>query len=332
MTLSGPQKAAVIMIAIGRDRAAEILKNLPRPQVDEIIAQIANLGQISLDDTHSTLEESLTLLSSLNHIIEGGWDTARAILDQAYGSARASEMMRKLTHVSHRIHRPFNQLNDMEPRHLVQLLSGEHPQMIAIILSQLEPQVAASILGGLSPETATEVTRRLTNANKVSPAIIDRIETVLASKLDMANNQEAAGGMDTVIPILNHVETGIEKTILERLEAIDPQLAETIRGQLFTFNDIGTLDDNAIQLILRQVDPRVMALALKNASKDLLDKLGHNLSQHARAILEDEMNAMTRVRIRDVEKAQREIITLVHSLEEKGDITLRSGDRDEFIS
>lgn len=332
--MTGTEKAAIIMLSLGESKAAEILRYLPNETVTRVMNEVTNLGAdkgITADQQVAVIKETITLLETYNEIIEGGWDKARAILEQAYGATRALDVMRHLTVTSHRFVRPFQRLNQQEARQLLQLLGNEHPQVGALVLGQIDSALAAAVLTLMPKELAAEITRRLTRPIKVPPQYLMIIEEVLTNELKVTDTSEVAGGIDAVVPIMNRMETSTERAIIDSIAQTDQPLADLIASQLFTFEDMQVLDDQGVQLILRQIEPGTMALALRSASPKLRDKVMGNLSEHAREIMEDHMLGHQKVRVRDVEKAQREVITLIHSLEEQGELVIPRDGSDEFI-
>ena len=295
------------------------------------MSAVANLGGVTPSEAVHAVKETITLLETYNEIVQGGWDTARAMLERTYGSARGLEMMRHLTVTSHRFVRPFQRLNQVEGRQLLQLMVNEHPQIIALVIGQIEPAVAAAVIQMMPTDLAAEVTRRLTKAIKVPPQILMIIEDVLSGELKVTDSSEVTGGLDALVPILNRLETSAEKSIIEKIAEKDKALADLIAGQLFTFEDMRTIDDAGIQIILRQIPPETMAMALRNASTELKDKIMNNMSEKAREIMQDNLQNMSRVRLREVEQAQREIITLIHSLEGEGSLIIPRDGGDEYI-
>ncbi len=331
MTYTGTQKAAVLLLTLQPDDAATVLKFLPHDVVDSIVTTIANTKTIPSNDVENIIDEAMTLMATWKELIEGGMDAAQKILERAYGPSRAQEMLQRLTAVL-RTNRPFLRLAQTDISQLLQLLSTEHPQTIALILSYTDAILAAKILKGLPSTHAAEVTRRMTQQQKVSPEIITALEHMLESKLVLNTNHESSGSVDHVVPILNQLEAQAEKEILEALALTDPELVESIRTKLFTFDDLISLDDNAIRTILKLVDTKNLALAVKAASSEVTEKLKQNLSEHAQEILNDELSVLNRVRMHDAEKAQHDILTLVHKLEEEGQIVIPHGESESYVS
>lgn len=330
-TPSGVTKASILLLSLDQETAGDILKRLPRDLVDDVIRELGNLDRVPVDSQQEVLSEAVTMLDSWGAMAAGGWDSAREMLERAFGSQRASEILRHLT-ASNRSTRPFHFLTRLDTGQLTQLLANEHPQTIALILAHAEPGQAADVLAVFERETAAEVTRRMATMGKVQPNVVEKLEQVMESRIAMAATPEAEGGIETVIPVLNAADPKTEREILDTLAATDADLAESIRTQLFTFNDIVRLDDESVQQVLRVVEMKTLALALRGVPNEVVDKIKNNMSERARETLEDEMSILgNRVRVHDVEQAQRDITHQIHTMEEAGEIVLPHGEDDAFI-
>jgi len=264
-------------------------------------------------------------------ITSGGIDYAKDLLEKAVGSQRATEIINKLT--SSLQVRPFDFIRRTDPAHLLNFIQGEHPQTIALILAYLDATKSSSILGALPHEIQSEVAKRIATMDRTSPDVLREVEKVLEKKLSTLASEDftAAGGIDTIVEILNLVDRSTERTILETLEEEDPDLAEEIKRRMFVFEDIVLLSDKDIQKVLREVDTTELAKALKGVNSEVQDKIFRNMSKRAASVLREDMDFMGPVRIKDVEEAQQRIVSIIRRLEDSGDIVVARSGEDELV-
>ncbi len=330
--LTGRQKAAIFLVALGSDVSAEVMKHLREDEVETLTFEIARLDTIDADFKDQVLEEFQELMQAQNFITTGGIDFARDLLEKSLGSQKAIDIINRLT--SSLQVRPFDFIRRTDPTHLLNFVQQEYPQTIALILAYLEPQKAATILQNLPQEIQPEVSRRLASMDRTSPEVLREVERVLEKKLSTLSSEDytAAGGVDSIVEILNLVDRSSEKAIIETLEEEDPELAEDIKKRMFVFEDIVMLDDRAIQKVLREVDTQDLAKALKSVDTEVQDKIFRNMSKRAASMLKEEMEYMGPVRLKDVEECQQKIVSVIRRLEDSGEIVIaRSGD-DEMVS
>ncbi len=329
--LTGKQKAAIVLVALGTEIAAQILPHLSEAEVEELSLEIARLGNIPADVRQQVIREFYEVCLAQNLALEGGIDHARALLEQAFGPERASEIVNRLTRALQML--PFDSIKRVHPAQLSTFLQDEHPQTIALVLAYLEPQAAAAVLSSLPPELRPEVAERLATMGSTPPEVIRRVETVLQRKLSSLASHEltAAGGVKSLVDILQWVDRNTERTIFDALNESNPELAEEVRKLMFTFEDLLQLDDRSIQQILKEVDMKELALALKGASDALKEKIFRNMSERAVNMLKEEIEFMGPVRVRNVEEAQQRIVSIVRRLEEAGEIVLSRGGEDEML-
>ncbi|MDE6719506.1 MAG: flagellar motor switch protein FliG, partial [Treponemataceae bacterium] len=230
--------------------------------------------------------------------------------------------------------RPFDFIRRTDPAHLLNFIQQEYPQTIALILAYLEPAKAAIILQNLPEEMQPEVSKRLATMDRTSPDVLREVERVLEKKLSTLSSEDytAAGGVESIVEILNLVDRSSEKAIIEALEEEDPDLAEEIKKRMFVFEDIVMLDDRSIQRVLREVDTQELAKALKSVDAEVQDKIFHNMSKRAASMLKEDMEFMGPVRLKDVEEAQQKVVSTIRRLEEKGDIVIARSGEDELVS
>lgn len=329
--LTGPQKVAVLLMSVGKNRSASVLKQLPENEVAEIAAEIARLHTVPAETVETVLTEFRETMHAKVNMARGGADFAREMLEASLGSAKAFEIMDLLS--AQLSEAPFEFLRNTDPRQVQGFIADEHPQTIALVLAHMLPEAAAMVLGSFSEGLQRDVALRLARMDRTSPEVIERVETVLKRKLSAVNissDYSETGGVQSLVDILNRSDRSTERLILEGLEHTDENLADEIRQLMFVFEDITTLDDRAVQLILRQVDNRDLATALKGMPQVVLDKITRNMSERASETLLDEIQYMGPVRLKDVETAQGSIVRIIRTLEEAGQVQL-SRSNDEFV-
>ncbi len=329
--IPGRRKAAILLVILGPEKAAQVLKHLDDSDVEMLTIEIANLGQVSEEEKKVVLQEFSNILKARQMLATGGIEYAKKVLEKAFGPEKAMKIIERL--VSNLQVKPFEFVRKTDPIQLVNFLQNEHPQVIALVLSYLEPSMAAQVLGALPEELQVEVVKRIALLERTSPEIVREIEKSLERKLSGVVSQQFSkvGGVDTAAEIMNNIDRQTEKMIMERLSQETPELAEEIRRRMFVFEDILKLDDRSIQLVLREVDTRDLAVALKGASEEVKEKIFKNMSKRAAQLLRDELEFMGPVRVKDVEEAQQKIINIIRRLEEAGEIVIARGGGEELI-
>jgi flagellar motor switch protein FliG len=329
--LTGRQKAAVFLVSIGSDISAEIFKFLREDEIETLTFEIARLETIEPDQKDTILAEFQELMMANQFISMGGIDYARELLEKSLGSQKAIDIINRLT--SSLQVRPFDFIRRTDPAHLLNFIQQEHPQTIALILAYLEPNKASVILQNLPHEVQSDVARRIATMDRTSPEVLREVERVLEKKLSTLSSEDytAAGGVGSIVEILNMVDRSSEKQIIEALEEEDPELAEEIKKRMFVFEDIVMLDDRAIQKVLREVDSQELAKALKSVDTEVQDKIYRNMSKRAAGMLKDDMEFMGPTRLRDVEEAQQKIVAIIRRLEDSGDIVVARAGEDELV-
>ena len=330
--LTGVQKAAILFITLGPEVSAGILKRLPEQEIQKITYEIANTTSVNTEQRKDIMEEFLQMNQAKDFILEGGMEYAHTILSKALGNQRAQEIMEKVTEATQQ-YRPFSIARKADASQLLNVISYEHPQTIALILCYLQPERAAQVLSELSEETQSEVAFRIATMSSTSPMVIKEIEKVLESKLSsvVRNDMTIIGGVDTLVGILNQADRTTEKNITESLEREDAELADKVKSSMFVFEDIITLDDISIQRILREVDAKDLALALKGCSEDVANSIYKNQSKRAAAALKEDMEFLGPVRLMDVEKSQQKIVAVIRRLDDAGEIIVSRGGEDAII-
>lgn len=330
--LSGKQKAAIFLVTLGSDISAEIFKHLREDEIETLTWEIARLENIEPEDRDMVLQEFQELMMAQDFITSGGIDYARELLEKSLGNQKAVDIINRLT--SSLKTRPFDFIRRTDPANLLNLIQQEHPQTIALILAYLEPAKASHILAQLDQDKQSDVAKRIATMDRTSPEILREVERVLDKKLSSLSNEDYtdAGGVESIVDILNLVDRTTEKSIIESLEEEDPELAEEIKKRMFVFEDIVMLDDRAIQRVLREVDTNELAKALKAVDTEVQDKIFRNMSKRAAALLKEDMDFMGPTRRKDVEESQQKIVSVIRKLEEQGDIVIaRSGEEDVLV-
>lgn len=330
--LTGIQKVAILLLHIGRERAAKVLKAMGEREVEEITAEIARLDHVPTEVVESVLDEFQGLLQARTYVAQGGVDFARDILEASVGAGKAREIVDRLQ--ASMVEVPFEFLRQADPRQVLSFLQDEHPQTIALVLAHMHSDHAAAVLSGLPDELQADVAFRLAQMDRTSPDVVSQVESVLERKLSSVLNtssDHAVGGVQPLVDILNRSDRATERLILEGLESLDPDLAEEVRSRMFVFEDIVTLDDRSVQLVLRQVDQKQLALALKGVRDDVKAKILSNMSERAATLLQEEIDLLGPVRLRTVEEAQGTVVRVIRALEEEGQIVVSRGGVDEFV-
>lgn len=329
--LTGRQKAAVFLVTVGSEISSEIFKHLREDEIETLTFEIARLESIDGEMRDKVLEEFQELMMAQDFISSGGIDYARELLEKSLGSQKAVDIINRLT--SSLQVRPFDFIRRTDPTHLLNFIQQEHPQTIALILAYLEPQKASIILGSLPHETQSDVAKRIATMDRTSPEVLREVERVLEKKLSTLSSEDytAAGGVESIVEILNLVDRSTEKGIIEQLEEEDPELAEEIKKRMFVFEDIVMLDDRAIQKVMREVDTSELAKALKSVDTEVQDKIFRNMSKRASTLLKEDMEYMGPIRMKDVEESQQKIVAIIRKLEEQGDIVVARAGEDELV-
>ena len=329
--VNGVQKAAILLIVLGPERSATIFKHLKEDEIEELTLEIANTRTITPKLREEVIEEFYQVCLAQQYIAEGGINYATELLEKSFGSDRAKDVIGKLT-ASLQV-KPFEFVRKTDPSQLLNFIQDEHPQTIALILSYLAPAQSALIISALPPDRQADVAKRIAVMDRTSPDVIKEEEKVLESKLASLANQDYTiiGGVDAIVEILNTVDRGTEKHIMETMEIEEPELADEIRKKMFVFEDILLLDDRAIQRVLRDVDNSDLAIALKGSNEDVQNAIFNNLSKRLAVMIKEDMEFMGPVRMKDVEEAQQKIVNIIRKLEDSAEIVISRGGGDEII-
>jgi len=325
--LSGRQKVAVLLMALGEEASAEVTKNLSAEEIEAISFEIARLDHVPPEVVQGVLEEWKQTERAAYSLAQGGVDYARRILEKAFGAQRATQILKRIESQIHD-HISLSHLRNADPAQLTALIRSEHPQIIAVLLAYLDPDQTAAVLRGFDPRLGADVLFRMARMEKIHPDALRMVESSLGAEADLSLSRDSsqAGGPEAVAEILNRAGAGMEKELLDGLAHQDPELAEQVKDLMFVFEDITKLDDQAITRVLRDVDTKELALALKVASEELRDRIMSTLSTRAREALQEEIEFLGPVRVSEVESAQASIVRTVRTLEEAGEIVVGGGD------
>lgn len=331
-SLAGKQKAAVLLISLGSELSAKIMQHLREDEVEQLTLEIANVRKVSTESKERVLEEFHQMCVAQDYIAQGGIEYAKEVLERALGTQKAIDIMNRLT-ASLQV-RPFDFARKTDPSQLLNFIQHEHPQTVALIMAYLHPDQAAVVLSSLPPERQADVAKRIAVMDRTSPEVIREVERVLERKLSSLIMQDytSAGGLESVVEVLNRVDRATEKTIMETLEVQDPELADEIKKRMFVFEDIVLLDNRSVQRMLREIDlSRDLPLALKATSEEVKAKIFRNISKRAVETLKENIEYLGPVRLRDVEEAQQKIVNVIRKLEEAGELIIARGGGDEII-
>ncbi|MCL5961958.1 MAG: flagellar motor switch protein FliG [Chloroflexi bacterium] len=329
--LTGKQRAAIILMALGTELSSEVLKHMSEEEVESVTREILRLQKVSDDIKVQVIEDCYQAALAGNFIVSGGGDYAHLILEKAFGWEKADDLLNRVAATT-KIP-PFDFLRKTDPAQLLTFIQGEQPQTIALILSHLKPAQAASILSSLDERLQAEVATRIANMDRTSPEVIQQVENVLKKKVSLVLDRAYAsvGGADFLAKILAGVDRGVERVILERLDENNPRLAEEVRKLIFVFEDVIKLDDRSLQRVLREVDFNDLAIALRGCGEELKEKITRNLSSRAAEMLKEEMSVAAPVRLRAVDQAQQKIVAIVRRLDEAEEIVISRGDDDVVL-
>ncbi|MDR2671423.1 MAG: flagellar motor switch protein FliG [Oscillospiraceae bacterium] len=329
--LSGKEKAALLLIALGKEHSAKIFKHLRDDEIEQLTLDITNVRRVDSETKELIISEFYEQCLAQNYISEGGIDYAREVLERAIGPDKALAIINRLT--SSLQVRPFDFVRRADPNQLLNFVQNEHPQTIALILSYLEPAMSANVLAKLPIEKQTEVVARIATMDRTSPEYVHEIERVLDKKLSSMGIEDftVVGGIQSIVDILNAADRGTERHVLEALEVKDSELVDEIRRKMFVFEDIAKLDRRAVQRVLKEVENADLTVALKNATPEVSRMIFENMSKRLQDMIREDMEYMGPVRVRDVEEAQQKIVNIIRRLQDAGEIIVSRGSEDDVI-
>ncbi|MFD2657205.1 flagellar motor switch protein FliG [Gracilibacillus thailandensis] len=329
--LTGKQKAAILLISLGPDVSAQVYKHLTPEEIEKLTLEISSVKKVDGSQKDEILEQFHEIAMAQDYISQGGISYAKTVLEKALGEEKAGDILNRLT--SSLQVKPFDFARKAEPNQIINFIQNEHPQTIALVLSYLDSEQSAQILSELPQEMQADIARRIAVMDSTSPEIISEVEQILERKLSTTVSQDytQTGGIQAVVEVLNGVDRSTERTILDTLEIDDPELAEEIKKRMFVFEDIVTLDNRAIQRVIREVENDDLRLSLKVASDEVKEIVFNNMSTRMAETFKEEMEFMGPVRLRDVEEAQSRIVSIIRRLEEVGEIVIARGGGDDII-
>lgn len=329
--LSSKEKAAILMISLGENNAAKIYKHLTEEEIEQLTLTLSGMQRVDAKAKEAVVREFYEICLAQEFISEGGLGYARAILEKALGQEKADQLIERLS--SSLQVRPFEFIRKADSIHISNLVYNESPQTIALLLSYIDPKQAGDVIINLPPDTQVEVIRRIANMASVQPEYIQEVERIMEKRLASMgmSDKTIVGGIDSVVQIINSIDRGTEKFILESLEAGDADLADDIRRRMFIFEDIIKLSNQAIQRVLKEVETADVTIALKGATEEVKKAIFTNVSKRVQEMMEDDMQVMGPVRVRDVEAAQQRIVNVIRQLEEAGEIIVSRGEGDDVI-
>ena len=332
-TMTGLQKAAVLLVQIGTEASAKVLKTLNQPEIEKLTTEIAQLESIHPDVADAVMGEFKELAAARHYFAQGGWRYAEEVLEATLGPVKAREIMARQSALL--VEMPFEFLRRVDPQMVLSFLQDEHPQTITLVLAHMPADQAAAVLSGLPEEMQADVAHRLAVMDRTSPDIVKQVESQLQRRIStvfQASEFSAVGGLKPLVDIINHSDRNTERLILEGLEARDSLLAEEVRARMFMFEDILVLEDRMMQVLMRHIDIKDLAVALKGVREDVREKFMTNISERAAVGLREDMDVLGPVRVKQVEEAQAAIIRTIRTLEESGEILISKGADDDFVN
>jgi flagellar motor switch protein FliG len=330
----GEKKAAVVLVVLGAKLSAKVMRHLPDDLVERLTFAISSMERITPEMRQQITESLIREVEVHRQFNFGGVDFARQVLSQAVGRERAEQLLSRVTHRDSE--RPFDFLADIEPIQIARFLQEEHPQTIALILAHLPPLVSARVFSSLPEERRTEVVNRIGMMDRISPNVVKTVENGLKAKLASVlpkeqQDEQHIGGIDFLVQLLNNVDRATEKSILSELTAVNPELADQVRSQMFVFEDLALLDKRSLELVMREVDKKDLLLALRGATDNVREVLLQSISQRAARMLQEDLAVMGPVRLRTVEEAQKNIVKIVRRLEQEEQIVISRGGSEDVL-
>ncbi len=330
--LTSKEKAAIMLMVFGPEAAGQVIRHFKEDQIEQLSLEVARLDRVTPDQREDIINEFYEMAIAQDFIAEGGIEQAKKVLEHAFGAEQATNTMQRIIDAMQVV--PFEFLKKADPSQVLSFIQDEHPQTIALVLSFMPTGAAAQILTKLPPDLRAEVAGRIASMEQTPPEVIQRVEQVLEKKVSsvLSSDLRKAGGPKALVDLLNRVDQSTERLIMEMLSETNPDLADRIKNMMFVFEDIVQLDDRAVQQILKEVDMKELATALKGVGPEVEEKVFKNMSERAVAMLKEDMEFMGPVRVRVVEEAQQKIVGAIRRLEEAGEITIgRSGEEEMVV-
>jgi flagellar motor switch protein FliG len=331
--ISGPRKAAVLLVILGEAISAEIFKEMEEDEIHIISREVARIGNVTADDAEAILQEFYQMSLAHDYVHKGGLEYARKVLINAFGPEHAKKLLDRLMKTLGAEGATFDALQKADPQQLAKFIHSEHPQTIALVLSHLNPSQAAGLLQSLPIDLRSDVALRMANLDQISPEIISKIAGIIGQKLKSLGelSRESYGGVRAVAEIFNRLDTTTSKEILETIEHEDPNLVETIRHLMFVFEDLLVMDQNAVKEVLGRIDRKLLTVALKGTSDQLKQHFLGCMSQRGAEMMKEDMESLGPVKIKEVEAAQQQIIAVVRQLENEGVISMKGSGGEQYV-
>lgn len=329
--ITGPQKAAAVVIALGADTASQIYKYLREDELEQLTYEVARTSNVPSDQMDTILNDFYQLCLTQKVVTDGGVEYARNVLEKAYGEQEANSLLERVTKSINQ--KAFEFLRKADYKNLLTTIQNEHPQTIALILSYTRPDQAATVIAELPPDKQVDVVQRIATMDRTSPEVIKIVEDNLSNKFTNMFDTEFTtfGGIDYAADVMNNMDRTAEKNIFDELNRKDSELSEEIRKKMFVFEDIIGLDDMSIQRFLREVDSKDLVFALKGANKDVQAIIFKNMSTRSADTVKSDLEYTHNVRLKDVEEAQQRIVGVIRRLEIEGELVISKGGKDEII-
>lgn len=330
--LTGAQQAAAVIIALGAEKASKLYQYMDPEEVEQLTLEVARLGFLDSEETEQALGDFYRMCQTNKAVTEGGLEYARAVLEKAYGAQAAADLLDKVTKSMK--NREFAFMNKADVKALFSALQNERPQTIALVLSYIDADKAAGVITQLDHDVQVKVVEDIAKIDSVSPTAVKIVEAEMSKKFSqiVIDANVKVGGIDYVADVMNNLDRASEKNIFDNMEEYNPDLVTEIRKRMFVFEDIVTMDDRSVQRFVRDCDPRDLVLALKAADAGVANKLFTNMSTRMAQSIRDDLEITTNVRMRDVEEAQQRIVDIIRGLEERNEIIILKGGKDDIIA
>ena len=330
--LTRQQKAAAVIVSLGTDKASQLYQYMEPEDVEQLTLEVAQLGYLDSQTTEDVLNEYYQMCMTNKAVTEGGLEYAKAVLEKAFGQQTAASLLEKVTKSLK--NREFAFLNKADEKSLYAALQHERPQTIALVLSYVDAEKSAAVIEELDDARQVKVIENMASMESASPSAVKIIEAEMEKKFSslMTSNNVKVGGVDFVADVMNNLDRSSEKNIFDRLSEYNEPLADEIRKRMFVFEDIITMDDRSVQRFVRDCDPRDLVLALKGANSDVANKIFSNMSTRMAQSIREDLEITTNVRIRDVEEAQQRVVGIIRDLEERNELIILKGGKDDIIA
>ena len=329
--MSPPQKAAAVIVSLGVEKASLLYQYMDAEEIEQVTLEVAKLGMLDAGTTEGVLDEFYQMCMTNKAVTEGGLEYAKTVLEKAFGAQAASELLSKVTKSLK--NREFSFMNKAGEKDLFSALQHERPQTIALVLSYVDPNKAAAVVEQLEGRKQIKVVESIAQMDSASPTAVKLIEAEMSKRFAniFSSNNVKVGGIDFVADVMNNLDRSSEKTIFDGLSSYNGELADEIRKRMFVFEDIITMDDRSVQRFVRDCDPRDLVLALKASNEEVANKLFTNMSSRMAESIRDDLEVTSNVRMKDVEEAQQRIVGIIRGLEERNEIIILKGGKDDII-